>query len=316
MSLLGDIFGLFGAGDQHDAELQQLELQKQEYAQQLKLEQQQVALAQQLARQGIATRTDAAGNTTYYDNATNSWRTILSFPQQRLQNQSDKEQLAQLGVDSTAARQQRATAAGERSQDISTADALHRNENDLLAGKHSANGSYIASELANARRGAISEAQKEVSSSLGTGALRSGGAGLQGIGSALGAARAKALAELMGNPTLEGKQLADQTNSDKSGDLAKLYDLFASRGANIKDAPFNPSSAATGATAQQGQAAGQGLDALSGSATAVANAARGLALAPKPDFALPTSFWGNIGQSVDNLGGDIGKILSQFGAGF
>ena len=307
MSIFGDIFSGIGAIVGQGAKKKQLEFEKQKYATEKALALRQAALAEQLARQGVATRTDGSGNTTYYDSASNSWKTILSPEQKQLQDTSDQEQLQRLGVDATGERNQRTAAAGVRADENQRAAAAGAQLTDVLSGRGAADPTKLASALALSRRGAISQGLNDYDTQLGTQALRSGASGLDRVGSALAIARARAVAEGMGNPTVEADQLARQQNSDKVAQLSGLYNGFAARGSGVPDAGF---SGADVSGALRNGAASQAQDAnsaTSGSALAIANAQRGLGAAANPDFVKGSSagLYAGFGNLIDNVGKDV-----------
>ena len=78
MSLLGDIAAIWGASKASDAAKAQLNFQRNQFEYQKGLAEQQQKLANQAARLGMATQVDATGNVTYYDEQTNTWKSVLS----------------------------------------------------------------------------------------------------------------------------------------------------------------------------------------------------------------------------------------------
>lgn len=303
LGAIGSIFSGFGAAS---AAKKQLALQTEEYHTQKALATRQQMLAEQLANQGVATRTDGAGNITYYDHASNSWRTMLSPQQQAMQQQSDKEQLNRVGVDATAARNQRIAATDVRGREGQTAAGLAGQLQDQLTGRGAVDANKTASELALSRRGAISQGLNDYQTELGSQALRSGASGLDRVGSAMAIARARAVAEGMGNPQLEGDQYARSTNEAKTSQLGGLYNGFASRASNIDNASFSPAGLVGDLRGTQSEAASNATQALSGSALADANAARVLGTAPKPNYQLGNTLGPLISGIGSTLGGNSG----------
>ena len=254
-SLLGGIMG-------NSANKKQLAAQQQQAANELAIQKEQLALQKELQRRGIATQVDANGNVTSYDEASNTWKTVLSPTQQRLQGLSDTEQIAQLTTDAPMSRLESIVNATRRSKEGTTADGLRASLSDSLV--NPVRGSDLASSLRLSREKAVNQGFDEVSRSIGTQALRSGASGGSALAASLAKQRAQAIAQTIGNPDIEGMQAAAEMNSGKRNELGNLYNVMASRASAAPVSSFNPtgtavnaSSALAAARGLAGQAGGQ-----------------------------------------------------------
>ena len=316
MGLLGDIASIWGAKQASDASKAQLNFQRQQFEYQKGLAAQQQKLAEQAARLGMATQVDANGNVTYYDEQTNTWKSVLSETGRALLDTSNREELAR-GQDYQMARGERLINARRRSQEDATAqtDLATYNRQQQQGGKYDAG--QLESSLRLARQGYVNNAFDDVASNVATQTLRSGATGAEAGQGRLAAARAKALAEVMGNPNIEGMQMADDMNGKSFGGLADRYNLMASRASNIGDAPFNPSGVASNsgqtlasARALAGNSQLGAAGAIGNSGVGVGNAARGV------DFTQGGTvggFWAGIGDLINGYEEKVGKALMPGG---
>ena len=303
MSLLADAAAIFGASQANKASKKQLAFQKEQFEFQKKISNDMLAMAKQAQRQGLATQVDSRGNVVYYDEASNTWKSVLSLSSQALQDTSDREQLQQLGPDAAMARGDRLANARRRSIEGATADA------DLASYQRmqSQGGQYqpdaLAASMRLNREGVVNDAFNDVSSNLATQALRSGATGGAGAASRLARARAQALAEMRGNPEIEAMQLAQGMNNTQTNNVLNRYNLMASRAGNSGDAPFNPSGVGENvgtALAQSRANAGAGVNSAGG---ITGNAAAGLRqAASQVDYTMggqAGQFWAGIGDLVN-----------------
>lgn len=213
-------------------------MQEQAYQQQQAIQQEQLELSKELARRGIATQVDANGNVTAYDQATNTWKTVLSPTQQKIQDLSDQEQINTLQTDAPINRIENIVNATRRSKEGVAAGGVLASLQDRLA--NPVRGSDLASSLRLSRENAVNKGFDTVSASLGTQALRSGASGGAALAGALAKQRGQAIAQTMGNPDIEGMQLADSTNADRLNSTGNIYNMLASRASGGGDTTFNP----------------------------------------------------------------------------
>jgi hypothetical protein len=126
---------IFGAVQGNNEEKKYYDLEKQKADQQKEFADKQIEFLQYAQKLGLATNVDASGNITYYDPQKNSWQTILSPTQRRLQDASDTEQLRSLTTDAGMARSDRINAAHTRALEGDTADTLRNQLNNRLGGE-------------------------------------------------------------------------------------------------------------------------------------------------------------------------------------
>ena len=300
--ILSSIFGSSAKKKELKLQREQFEFQKQQAQEQLKL-------AKEAARLGKATQIDAAGNLTVYDEATNTWKTVLSADQQNLLDASERESLLQLTRDASLSRGERETAARSRVGAGETANALKSQIDDQIAGRSGYNAGDIESSLRLSRERAVSQGFDDVSNALSTQAIRSGAGGLDRIGGALARARSQAIAQQMGDPRVEAMQMAEQLNQARMGSNANLFNLFNTTATNPNAvAPGVNTNVDTSGLAGARAAAAGGLGqagGLTGSAAAMMNQAQ------RPEM---DNTWGELFSGIANLAGspmgqDIGTYV-------
>lgn len=260
-----------------DQKKQQKQLQNTQN-QQLQIAREQQQLAEEMARRGIATQIDANGNVTAYDQATNTWKTVLSPTQQAIQDLSDQETINQYQTDAPMNRIEAILNATRRSKEGVAANGALASFTDTLA--NPVRGSDLASQLRLDRTNAVNQGFDQVSSQLGTQALRSGAAGGGAIAAQLAKQRSQAIAQTMGSPEIEGMQLAQDVNNSRSGAAGNIYNILAGRASNAPIQTFNPSGVATGANSALAGARSNATGSLGNSANINANAANIIGNAP------------------------------------
>lgn len=288
--------GLLGSS----AQKQQLKLQAQEAARQNLIDQRQLELAERMIEIGLATQVDAQGNITTYDEATNTWKVIPSAVQQQLINASNDEILRQFNYDAPMARGEALRNSARRAREGTVADGLLQDVQDSAAGAGKRNSSDIAGMLRTSRTNAVNQGFDEVGASVGTQALRSGSNGA-GAAAQLAAARARAIAQVMGTPELEGIQMADDLNANKDANKINNYGALASR-ATASDgfAPTGSVAPALNESLQRLRSGGQ--NALQAAASGIANAGQPNSV---PGVYNPAGVIGAIG----NAGADLFSSL-------
>lgn len=303
----GILSSIFGSG----AQKKQLKLQREQFEFQKQQAQAQLELAKEAARMGKATQTDAAGNLTMYDEATNSWKTILSADQQNLLDASERESLTQLTRDAALSRGERETSARSRVGAGETAGTVKSQIDDQLAGRSGYNPRDIESSLRLSRERAVSQGFDDVSNTLSTKALRSGSGNLEQIGGALARARSQAIAQQMGDPVTEAMGMAQTLNQARLGGNANLYNMFNTTATNPgavapnTNTDVNPASllaARSAAASGLGQAG-----AMTGSAANMMNQAR----LPAMDNTLGELFAGIGNLAGSPAGADIGAMVQN-----
>ena len=301
----GILSSIFGASSQRA----QLRQQREQFEFQKQQAQAQLELAREAARMGRASQMDAAGNLTIYDEATNSWKTVLSADQQQLLDASERESLQQLTRDASMSRNEREIASRDRYGARETAGAVKSQIDDQVAGRGGYNAGDIESSLRLSRERAVSQGFDDVSNTLSTQAMRSGSGNLNQIASALARARSQAIAQQMGDPRTEAVGMAQQLNQARMGGNAQLYNMFNTTG-------NNPNAVAPGvntgvdnsalASARSAAAAGIGqAGSLTNSAAMINNSAR-----PVMD-----NTWGELLGGIGNLmgspaGAELGTMVS------
>lgn len=270
---------VFGALSGNSAAKKTQKLAEQQAAQQNAIAQQQQQLAEEMARRGIATQIDANGNVTAYDQATNTWKSVLAPTQQKIQNLSDAEQINQLQTDAPVNRIQSLADAIRRQKESGTANTL-LGQYDAQLSHPQYNGQSLANSLSLSRQKAVSQGFDETSNALATQALRSGAGGMGVLGGALAKQKAQAIAQTMGTPDIEGAQLADSMNSARTGDLLSQYNTMAGRAAATPQVSFNPSGVGAALTAALAGSKNTGVNALSGQSSLLNSAASNLKLPP------------------------------------
>lgn len=300
--ILSSILGSNAADDQLKMQREQLKFQKEQAKAQLEL-------AKEAARMGKATQVDAAGNLTAYDEATNTWKTILSADQKALLDANEIESLTALTRDASLSRGERETAARTRVGAGETADTLKSQIDQQLSGRGGYNTGDIESSLRLSRERAVSQGFDDVSNTLSTQAMRSGSRNLDQIASALARARSQAIAQQLGDPRNEAIVQAEQLNQGKLGQNANLYNLFNSTASNPGAvAPNTNTNVDMSSLGQARTAAANGLGqqgSLTNSAASIMNNAK------LPEI---NNTWGNLLGGISNLAGspagtDIASLI-------
>jgi hypothetical protein len=200
-----------------------------------------IALAEKMDQEGLATQVDANGNITYYDAQTNTWRTILAPQQAQINDASNTELLRSLSIDAPMARGEALRNSQSKLLDQGTADTLRTQQNNVIAGKGEQKSGDLASSLRLSRQAAVNAGFDQTQTALNTQQLRTG-TGVGTAGADLARARADAIAQGMGNPDLEGLQVAKDMNSSDVSDAINRYGTVANRAYSTNGyTPPNPS---------------------------------------------------------------------------
>lgn len=295
---------IFGMGEQS----KQRKLQKQMMDNQMQIAREQQQLAEEMAKRGIATQIDANGNVTAYNQATNTWQTILSPTQQRIQDLSDQEQINQLTTDAPMGRIENILNATRRSREGVAADGALASLTDTLA--NPIRGGDLASQLRLDRTRAVNQGFDNVSSALTTQALRSGATGGSALLDQLARQRSQAIASTMGSPDIEGLQLASQLNSNNAQNGLNIYNVLASRASGAPIQTFNPTSVGANANAALSGSRNAAAGALNSQAGALNSAAGIYGNTTLPDYT--KGGLSDVFASISNLLGS-GAMSDIFG---
>lgn len=250
------------------------------------------ALAEKMNQQGMATQVDANGNITYYDEGTNTWRTVLAEQQKQINDASNLELLRSLSIDAPMARGEALRNSQTRMLEASSAGSLRDQMDNKIAGKGNTTPGQIASSLRLSRNAAVDHAFDDTQTALTTQALRTG-TGVSGIGAGLAKSRAAALAQIMGNPELEGMQASRDFNATDLSNSINNYGTVANRAAATEgySAPNPNITPNLTAAAQRSQQLG-----MSGTAGAA-----GIINNIKPPNPVPTPNYASLIASVGGL---------------
>lgn len=275
---------LLGALSGNKAQKKQNALLEQQMAQQTALSNRQMDLAERMNQQGLATQIDANGNITYYDPATNTWRSILAPKQQELQDLSDAELKQALQIDVPLSRAEGLTGALRRAREGNAAQGAFRDVRDLLQGTGAYRASDLASSLRLSRENAVNQGFDSISNAALTQALRSGSGGGGAILGALAKQRGQAIAQTIGNPEVEAYQLADSLNADKMNSKLSTYNLLASRASGAPSVDFQPLGIGQSLTQSLANARSAGMQGAAGAGQLTANASSILSNMKLPDY--------------------------------
>lgn len=290
----------------------QAKLAKQQMATNTALSNRQQDLAEQNARMGRAGTIDELGNQLIYDPVSNTWKTTLSKTGQQISDANTGEQLRELQYDAPMARGEAIANAGERSKDRDVAGSLRQQLQDQVSGRTAVSGNQLAGALSYGRGLAATAGERQATRAFNTNAMRTGmgaGAAADALATA-GQQFSDQRAQAMGNPLVEGMQMADQTNQQRRGSLVDAYSALASRaagGGNVQYTPSNQSSslASTLATSKQAAASG-GNSAIAGlnGAANTSNANTNLIGAAVPNY---NSSFNGLTDIMSTMAGNLKK---------
>lgn len=216
-SLLG---GIFGSEAQERAQQDQRAFNNGQMA----IAREQLEMAREMQKLGLATQIDANGNMTYYDEATNTWRSVLSPTQQRIQDLTDQENIARLEIDAPVSRAEKLTQAIARQRMGGSADMARLENVDAM--RHKVDANAIGNVLAYDRQRAVSEGFDKTRSDLATTALRSGASGFGSLAGALAKQKSQQLALTRGSPLIEGIEKAANINNANTQNTNRNYAQF------------------------------------------------------------------------------------------
>lgn len=188
--------------------------------------------------------TDANGNRVHFV-AGKGWVTELAPEQQTLQNAQFNEQLQSLG-DMSLKRKQTQQNYGRQQVEGGVADSFLRQMENLQPTSTDTDASLLYGQQAQGINDAYNKTQQEAMRS----SLRSGASNTGSILADLARSRAEQLGNASTNAYLTAKQNAGQDYAQKRGQLATLYNAFASAARQSPDVNYNPvnTTGSTGAT--------------------------------------------------------------------
>ena len=209
------------------------------------------------------------------------------------------------------ARGEALTNARRRSMEGGIADSLAMQVQDRISGRTGVTGSQLESALRRARTTAVNQGFDQVGNALATQALRSGAAGTEKLGGSLAKARAQAIAQTMGVPEIEGRQLASDINATELGNNINNYAAFASRAAGSPGFAFSPTSA--GSQLSQALASSRNAAATGGSQSGSLLGSAGSIYSNLrlPDYKGQTNIWSDITGLIDAFGGDFADMFNN-----
>jgi hypothetical protein len=283
--------GLLGSDAQKDA----LKQQALEAARQGAISMKQLELAERMIELGLATQVDAQGNITTYDEATNTWKVIPAPKQAQLMQAADDELLRAFNYDAPMARGENLRNSARRAREGVVADGMLKRVQD--ASSNQVKGNDLAATLRGARAGAVNASFDSIGNDIATQSLRSGATGA-GAASQLAKARAQAMAQMMGNPELEGMQLADDINASRQGNAINNYSAMATRASNAQGFSPGTSSVAPTLNAALQSARNGAQTGAQGAAVGTANAGRPI---QQPGTYNPAPLIGSLGNSFADL---------------
>lgn len=231
---------LMGLFDDTDAQIANANLQEQR-ANRFLMEQ----IANQQMRMGQAGSYDANGNLTRYNPATNTWELDLTPTTQSIINAWNSEELKRGTQDQYDSRQERQLALQRRLQEGGTADSFLTQ----LMQPSPYNQNAIQAALLERMTSGVNEGFDREQNNVMRQALR-GGVDQGSIGNILAEFsnnRADALGQAEANSYLQSLESSSALEGARTGRLGNLYNLFATRAANINNAPFAPSGIESGA---------------------------------------------------------------------
>lgn len=203
---------------------------------------QQMALAGRQLNAQLGKQVDAMGNQQVYDEATNTWHTILSPIGRQLQEATNKEQLLRLTHDANLRREGMDKNAARRGDEGRLADALMRQYQYTQSNPRDM-GDEMTSQLRLANMQGMADANEELRRNFSLQSLRTGtdartaSDALRDMGKNWGDQVRSANASV----PVEGMQLGQAMAAGRMGDTLNQYNMLASRASNFEDAPFTPS---------------------------------------------------------------------------
>jgi hypothetical protein len=312
-SLLSAGTSLYGAITGNNARKKELALAQQQFDAQQNLAQEQAALARELQKQGLATQVDAMGNVTFYDKATNTWKSVLAPRQQRIQDAGDTETIRSLTEDAAAQRAQRGANADRRNEESGVASSLLQQIKQRIASGGQYNADTIAANTRLENRGNVQTAFDQAENTAARMNMRTGATGNAGQIARLAQARAQSLAAANPGTYLSSLEAAQSLNQNDQNGLANRYNMMATRASSIDNAtinPQNPGSSLSSALAAARAGGTQGTAAQINGLNAAGNTMRS---AQAPNYAASAGdFTADLGKFFSNVAqGDIGNYLSN-----
>lgn len=257
---------------------------------QYKLAKQQQEFLQKMA---LAGTDNGRGLRTYYDSATNTWKTDLSGISASLQDASNTDELKRLTLDEPRNSQARYENSIQRESMRPIIDALIgklRNRTDITPDQLEGDMNYLSGK-------AYDDAYGKVQNDIASTAIRTPGAfaGRSGPNGALVAQLADAKARSAVQNRLDSKtQAASLNNNDINQGINQVNSLSANA-FNFEDVPFNPQN-----LSEQGSAINQGNKQQIPYSTALGTQGVNAALNSQIATTNPTK-WGDLGYGINGI---------------
>lgn len=185
----------------------------------------------------LAGQTDAEGNQTVYDPATNTWHTILTANQKKLQSASDSEQYQRNTVDAAIARRRLIANDTRQTTEGNVADGLLSDMQHKLSQPtlNNGNAGSAGARLLNDRN--VLDSQQAALRGFETQGLRSGNGNIL---DAIDRSRAESGSALAHNEAAAAGGNAAPDPYSSVGPTADLYNSFASRASASPGSNFSP----------------------------------------------------------------------------
>lgn len=317
LNVAGGLAGLLSDKKKNKRAKEQLKIDRDLANQQIDISKYMKSLSEGLMSKG-SNITDPYGSVTGYDAASGSYTSPLRPGEVAIQNASDAEELQRMTVDQEMRRRGLQEADSRRQLAGDEARQGIRDISLFKQGVGALDPAQLASSIRLQRQQAINAGYDDAERAATKLSLRTGSSSVSDALARIGRDRARTQLEGMGNPEIEGLQLAEDMNKSRLGQKVGLYDMYNTNANNVYDANFVPSNAADKAfdksvTAQQldigrtGAAISGSGAAASGINSAAAGQRQGYNTAEQNRVASPT---GNFLAGLGNVLGGASKNLN------
>ena len=234
--------GGIGAIAQAEANNQNYAINLLNYYQREKERRQQIQATREATRDNKLGSTDAYGNRTHFVEG-QGWVTDLAPEQKALQDLQTNEQLKSVIGDQALKRKMTEQNYGRQQVEGDVADSFLRQMENLQAPNTT---DTDASLIYNQQAQGINDAFDKTQSAAMRSSLRSGASNTGQILADLARSRSEQLGNASNNAYLQAKQINGQEYAQKRGQLAQLYNAFASAARQSPDITYNPVNTAAG----------------------------------------------------------------------
>lgn len=202
--------------------------------------------------------TDAAGNRTYFKPGV-GWVTELADDQRTLQELYQQEELQQLQNDLPKQRQILNANVARQGRENNQADALF----DAFQRVQRGDAREVENQMNQASSRGITQGFDSALQDAMRAAVRTGASNSGKVAADIGSERAKALETAFMNNKLNAKQQVDANYETERGNLANLYNMFATRASSMPGIGYNPRNIEGMTAGQQEGAIGNNSNAAS-----------------------------------------------------